>query len=90
MAGAAASLALGFAAAAAAAPAVYRIEPESTYAEFAVSHLGLSRQRGHFGRILRVSGKSQLRVGSAAGCVGRRFTNDPMDEAAIHAHRLEQ
>jgi polyisoprenoid-binding protein YceI len=29
---------------------VYRVEPEFTYAEFAVSHLGLSRQRGHFGR----------------------------------------
>ena len=43
-------LALGFAAAATAAPALYRIEPELTYAEFAVSHLGLSRQRGHFGR----------------------------------------
>ena len=50
MAGAAASLALGFAAAAAAAPVVYRVEPEFTYAEFAVSHIGLSRQRGHFGR----------------------------------------
>ncbi|TMG84062.1 MAG: YceI family protein [Betaproteobacteria bacterium] len=49
-AGAAALLALGFAAAAAAAPVVYRIEPEFTYAEFAVSHIGLSRQRGHFGR----------------------------------------
>jgi len=49
-AGAAAFLALGFAAAAAAAPVVYRIEPEFTYAEFAVSHIGLSRQRGHFGR----------------------------------------
>jgi polyisoprenoid-binding protein YceI len=49
-AGAAAWLALGFAAAAAAAPVVYRVEPEFTYAEFAVSHIGLSRQRGHFGR----------------------------------------
>ena len=46
----AASLALGGAPAAAAAPVGYRIEPESTYAEFAVSHLGLSRQRGHFGQ----------------------------------------
>jgi polyisoprenoid-binding protein YceI len=43
-------LAVGFSAAAAAAPVVYRIEPEFTYAEFAVSHIGLSRQRGHFGR----------------------------------------
>ncbi|HEV8553350.1 MAG TPA: YceI family protein [Casimicrobiaceae bacterium] len=29
---------------------VYRVEPELTYAEFAVSHIGLARQRGHFGR----------------------------------------
>jgi polyisoprenoid-binding protein YceI len=43
-------LALGFAAAAAAAPVVYRIEPEFSYAEFAVSHIGLSKQRGHFSR----------------------------------------
>ena len=50
IAGVVALLALGAAAAAAAAPAVYRIEPEFTYAEFAVSHIGLSRQRGHFGR----------------------------------------
>src|SRR2546428_12919676 len=50
IAGAAILLALGVATAAAAAPAVYRIEPELTYAEFAVSHIGLSRQRGHFGR----------------------------------------
>jgi len=28
----------------------YRIEPELTSAEFAVSHLGLSKQRGHFAR----------------------------------------
>ncbi|HEX5863733.1 MAG TPA: YceI family protein [Casimicrobiaceae bacterium] len=45
----AALLAFGGAPAVAAAPVVYRIEPESTYAEFAVSHLGLFRQRGHFG-----------------------------------------
>ena len=44
-------LALAFTAPAAAAPVVYRIEPEFTYAEFAVSHIGLSRQRGHFGRV---------------------------------------
>src|SRR2546426_512402 len=50
IAGAAILLALGVATAAAAAPVVYRIEPEFTYAEFAVSHIGLSRQRGHFGR----------------------------------------
>lgn len=29
---------------------VYRVEPELTSAEFAVSHMGLSTQRGHFGR----------------------------------------
>jgi polyisoprenoid-binding protein YceI len=28
----------------------YRIDPEFTSAEFAVSHLGLSKQRGHFAR----------------------------------------
>ena len=50
IAGAVTLLAFGLATAAAAAPVVYRIEPELTYAEFAVSHLGLSRQRGHFGR----------------------------------------
>lgn len=30
--------------------AVYRVDPELTSAQFAVSHLGLSMQRGHFGR----------------------------------------
>jgi polyisoprenoid-binding protein YceI len=30
--------------------AIYRVDPELTSAQFAVSHLGLSRQRGHFGR----------------------------------------
>jgi polyisoprenoid-binding protein YceI len=29
---------------------IYRVEPELTSAEFAVSHMGLSTQRGHFGR----------------------------------------
>jgi polyisoprenoid-binding protein YceI len=32
-----------------AAPVTYRIDPDLTSAEFSVSHLGLSRQRGHFG-----------------------------------------
>jgi polyisoprenoid-binding protein YceI len=35
----------------------YRIDPELTSAEFAVSHLGLSRQRGHF---LRTQGSIVL------------------------------
>jgi polyisoprenoid-binding protein YceI len=30
--------------------AIYRVDPDLTSAEFAVSHLGLSTQRGHFGR----------------------------------------
>jgi polyisoprenoid-binding protein YceI len=30
--------------------AIYRVDPELTSAQFAVSHLGLSMQRGHFGR----------------------------------------
>ncbi|HEX3633186.1 MAG TPA: YceI family protein [Casimicrobiaceae bacterium] len=29
---------------------IYRVDPDLTNAEFAVSHLGLSIQRGHFGR----------------------------------------
>jgi polyisoprenoid-binding protein YceI len=32
-------------------PEVYRVDPELTSAQFAVSHLGLSMQRGHFGRM---------------------------------------
>ncbi len=38
------------AAGAAPAPEVYRVDPELTNAQFAVSHMGLSLQRGHFGR----------------------------------------
>jgi polyisoprenoid-binding protein YceI len=38
------------AAAAGAAPEVYRVDPELTSTQFAVSHMGLSMQRGHFGR----------------------------------------
>lgn len=38
------------AAGAALAPEVYRVDPELTNAQFAVSHMGLSLQRGHFGR----------------------------------------
>ena len=30
--------------------AIYRVDPDLTSAQFAVSHLGLSLQRGHFGR----------------------------------------
>jgi polyisoprenoid-binding protein YceI len=30
--------------------AIYRVDPDLTSAQFAVSHLGLSMQRGHFGR----------------------------------------
>jgi polyisoprenoid-binding protein YceI len=30
--------------------AIYRVDPELTSAQFAVSHLGLSMQHGHFGR----------------------------------------
>jgi polyisoprenoid-binding protein YceI len=29
---------------------IYRVDPDLTSAQFAVSHLGLSMQRGHFGR----------------------------------------
>jgi polyisoprenoid-binding protein YceI len=31
-------------------PSIYRVDPDLTSAQFAVSHLGLSTQRGHFGR----------------------------------------
>lgn len=31
------------------APEIYRVDPELTSAQFAVSHMGLSTQRGHFG-----------------------------------------
>ena len=37
-------------AAAGVAPEVYRVDPELTNAQFAVGHMGLSMQRGHFGR----------------------------------------
>ena len=73
MAGAAAWLALGFAAAAAAAPVVYRVEPEFTYAEFAVSHIGLSRQRGHFGRTAAAATVRRGRAGE-----GRRSCVTPV------------
>ncbi|MEP6996027.1 MAG: YceI family protein [Betaproteobacteria bacterium] len=36
--------------AAGSAPDVYRVDPELTSAQFVVSHMGLSMQRGHFGR----------------------------------------
>ncbi len=32
------------------APEVYRVDPELTNAQFAVGHMGMSMQRGHFGR----------------------------------------
>ncbi len=32
------------------APEVYRVDPELTNAQFAVGHMGMSIQRGHFGR----------------------------------------
>ena len=32
------------------AASIYRVDPDLTSAQFAVSHLGLSTQRGHFGR----------------------------------------
>jgi polyisoprenoid-binding protein YceI len=35
---------------AAEAAAIYRVDPDLTSAQFAVSHLGMSMQRGHFGR----------------------------------------
>lgn len=42
-------VALGGAAMVAAAPELYAVEPALTSAEFAVSHFGIFRQRGHFG-----------------------------------------
>ena len=45
-----ASTALAGASSAVAAPEVFRVDPEMTLAEFAVSHLGLSKQRGRFDR----------------------------------------
>jgi polyisoprenoid-binding protein YceI len=46
----AAALALAHAAGAGAAPEVYRVEADLSSTEFAVSHLGLSKQYGRFGR----------------------------------------
>jgi polyisoprenoid-binding protein YceI len=43
--------ALAYGAVATAAPDTYRVDPELSSTEFAVSHLGLSTQRGHFGRM---------------------------------------
>jgi polyisoprenoid-binding protein YceI len=47
----AALAALAQGAVAMAAPDTYRVDPELSSTEFAVSHLGLSTQRGHFGRM---------------------------------------
>ena len=47
----AALAALAHGAVATAAPDTYRVDPERSSTEFAVSHLGLSTQRGHFGRM---------------------------------------
>lgn len=43
--------ALAHGAVAAAAPDTYRVDPELSSTEFAVGHLGLLTQRGHFGRM---------------------------------------
>jgi polyisoprenoid-binding protein YceI len=43
--------ALAHAAGATAAPDTYRVDPDLSSTEFAVSHLGMSTQRGHFGRM---------------------------------------
>src|SRR5439155_26401160 len=48
---AAALAALAHGAAATAAPDTYRVDPDRSSTEFAVSHLGLFTQRGHFGRL---------------------------------------
>jgi polyisoprenoid-binding protein YceI len=48
---AAATCALAHGAVAGAAPNTYRVDPELSSTEFAVRHLGLSTQRGHFGRM---------------------------------------
>jgi len=48
---AAAILLLAQGAVAFAAPDAYRVDPELSSTEFAVSHLGISTQRGHFGRM---------------------------------------
>jgi polyisoprenoid-binding protein YceI len=47
----AALFALTHVAGASAAPDTYRVDPELSSTEFAVSHLGLSTQHGHFGRM---------------------------------------
>jgi len=47
----AALAALAHGAVATAAPDTYRVDPERSSTEFAVRHLGLSTQRGHFGRM---------------------------------------
>jgi polyisoprenoid-binding protein YceI len=47
----AALAALAHGAAATAAPDTYRVDPELSSTEFAVSHLGVFTQRGHFGRM---------------------------------------
>jgi polyisoprenoid-binding protein YceI len=43
---------MGMTAPALAAPVTYSVDSGLTSAEFSVSHLGLSRQRGHFGRTI--------------------------------------
>jgi polyisoprenoid-binding protein YceI len=45
---------------------VYRVEPALTYAEFAVSHLGVFTQRGHFDR---TSGRIELDAGRQTGSI---------------------
>ena len=63
----AALAALAHGAVATAAPDTYRVDPERSSTEFAVSHLGLSTQRGHFGRMEGTSERVYATVAGAEG-----------------------
>ncbi len=82
------ALALGMLGLATAAPAVYVLDPEHTFAHFEVQHFGTSTSRGRFGP---VTGEVTLDRAAGRGEVGLRIATATVDTGlAVFNARLRQ